>query len=106
MAEASFEKVFLSGFDIDISEIETIRGIILKYLNKIERICSYNSLNIHLKKTKKGTSFLHEINARIETDKLIAVAKQTELNLFKGVRDVMEKLTHELEHKKKDKVKC
>jgi len=100
MAKAKLpDRVFLSGFDLDISELEPIKKIINKYIKKINRICRYRSLNIRLKKTKKGTTFLHELTGRAETSVGGANTAITTLNLFKGTRDIMDKITHELEHK-------
>jgi ribosome-associated translation inhibitor RaiA len=92
-------KIALIGFkNLDESEIDTAKEIILKSLNKLDRTDSVDFIKIELKTHKHSKEFVHEVTATTYSKSKRMNAEESDKNLFKAVRNVMDKLIVESEH--------
>lgn len=88
----------LVGFDLDPAEKAIVDNLIASYNHKISERSSYESLRLRLRKSRKGKTFLHEVEGELRVKKNLFSAKATGYNLFSVLADVFEKLLSELVH--------
>ncbi|MFH1307486.1 MAG: hypothetical protein ABIH72_01390 [archaeon] len=92
-------QLLLSGFDLEPAEKAIVDNIIRNYDHKISLKCTYDYLQLKLKKSRRGKAFLHQVNGSLKTSNRIFSSEASEYNLFAALAEVMEKLLHEIEHK-------
>jgi hypothetical protein len=94
----------LRGFEnLDSLELKKVEEIISKSLNKIALREDYENLVIELKQHKHSKEFIHEIKATIFLKTSRFSSQNSDKNLYKAIKTVLDKLLSELEHKSRKK---
>jgi len=99
--------IALRGFEnLDSLELQKVEEIVSKSLKKITTKEDYGNLTIELKQHKHAKEFTHEVKATIFIGNKRISSQNSDKNLYKAIKTVLDKLLSELEHKsRKDKLK-
>ena len=93
-------KIVLSGFKLDPAEKAIVDNLINNYKHKIEEKFSYKEIDLRMRKSSHGKTFLHEVKGRLIADKMFS-SEATDYNLFAAISEVLDKIINELEHNKR-----
>lgn len=91
-------KVLLAGFKLEPAERAIVDNIIKNYSHKLSERSSYDYLKLRLKTSRKGQTFLHEVEGELKTENNRFSARETGYNLFSVLADVLDKLLNEMVH--------
>jgi ribosome-associated translation inhibitor RaiA len=92
--------IALRGFDnLDSLELNKVGEIVSKSLRKITQREDYENLTIELKQHKHVKEFIHEIKATLFIKNKRISSKNSDKNLYKAIKIVLDKLLSEIEHK-------
>ncbi len=93
--------IVLVGFSLDPAEMIIVKKIVGHYAKKISEKTEYTQIKVTLKQTQKQQSFLHKINAKIESQSGNFASEVEERNLYSGLSDALEKVYNQATHKEK-----
>jgi ribosome-associated translation inhibitor RaiA len=93
--------IVLAGFSLDPAEMIIVKKIVGHYAKKISEKTEYREIKITLKQTQKQQSFLHKIDAKIETQSETLTSEVEERNLYSGLSDALENVYNQAVHKEK-----
>jgi ribosome-associated translation inhibitor RaiA len=90
---------------LDDSEIKVVQEIILNSLNKINKKVTANLIRVELKQHKHAKEFMHEIKAVLFLKGNRISASASNKNMYKAVKETLDKLIAEIGHLKQFKDK-
>jgi hypothetical protein len=100
--ENTGKNIRLINFNLEPIELEKAKKILEKYEKKINEKVNCKELRIRLKTSRKGKTFLHEIDANAITDKKgVLAAKSTGFHIFALIAKTLNKIFEQAEHKQK-----
>jgi len=91
-------RIVLSGFSSEPAEKAIADNLIKSYKNKISERIGFDEIDLRVKKSRHGKTFLHEVQGRMISTGKQFNSKVTDYNLFSALAEVLEKLMHEAEH--------
>ncbi len=92
-------KIVLEKFDLDEEEMATAKKLIEKHAEKISRLVTYQELRLEMRIHKKEKNNHFEIKGQVIYDNGKVVSERQDTNPFIALREVLEKMQTELEHK-------
>jgi ribosome-associated translation inhibitor RaiA len=92
-------KIVLEKFDLDEEEMTTAKKLIEKHAEKIGRLVDYQELRLEMRIHKKEKNNHFEIKGQVIYDNGKVVSERQDTNPFVALREVLEKMQTELEHK-------
>ena len=92
-------KIVLEKFDLDEEEMTAAKKLIEKHAEKISRLVDYQELKLEMRIHKKEKNDHFEIRGQIMYNTGKVVSEKQDTNPFVALRDVLEKMQTELEHK-------
>jgi len=93
-------KIVLTGFNLEPAEKVIVDNLIKNYKSKISEKIGFKEINLRIKKSQHGKTFLHQVQGRMMSNvsKKQLNAEVADYNLFSAIAEVFEKLMHEAEH--------
>lgn len=94
--------ISLVGFgSLEPSELSVVKKLVGTFVKRLNEQSKYDSLSMELKQHKKGKTFLHEINAKVNADNNLFSSNASDYNLYSCINQVSEKILSEMSHFKR-----
>ncbi len=92
-------KILLERFELDDEEMTTAKKLIEKHAEKISRVTDYSELKLEMRIHKKEKNNHFEIRGQVVYGNGKVVSEKQDTNPFVAIKEVLEKMQTELEHK-------